>query len=413
MTANLWLPVVTASSTSLAVELAALLPPCALLELPCEVEELPPRARANLAAVSRALQWTLPGVPPPPTASSHRVGNNRDVVPRRDNGENDDVLPAREGSWNARQQQREPGPPGTGGSHVPALATTVALIKKPLVAESAPVASHDALTSLPTIAEDEALFSSEMAHAASLVHWSRHSPHTAPPPAAITAVLSAAEPTSILRATIPAELPVEAASALLTAIVARCGARVASALAETVVLTRISTLTAPAPRDLMKALVGLAEAHWRAAVPLYSLLSSETEASTVSGPTAEVLVRIAGVLDPRGAKEALLTCCSALWGEEGVRVVEALLSKCKSEVGVAAAIVAGLELNVRGMEKSLRFGKLLHVCVKDVPEIATAHADIVRRVASKSTVYLAKRAIALLAVTAVASRDSVEIGGDG
>jgi Fanconi Anaemia group E protein FANCE len=359
-----WLAIATACSTSRAVELAALLPPSIPFALPCAIEELPPRARSNLAAVSRALYWTLPGVPPPPVPSA-RVVSDQQTAQLSDNKHAPllDPRPVRE-------------------------AQNRATVDKSLGAAVVDQVQAQTPVARPTRAE--------LAHSSTLVHWAQHSPHTATPPAALTAVLSTSEPAALLRATISAELPAEATAALITAIVTGCGARVASALTETVVLIRVAALSAPAPRDLMKSIVALAEAHWRAVMPLYSLLGNERVDTPVTGPTAEVLVRIAAVLDPQGAKEALLLCCSGMWREEGVRVIEALLAKCKSEPGVAAAVVAGLEQNVQGMEKSLRFGKLLHVCCKDIPDVSTTHADVMRSIASKSTVFLAKRAIALL-----------------
>jgi hypothetical protein len=262
----------------------------------------------------------------------------------------------------------------------------------------APVAGATAVASnVPvTAAEGGEPTAADMAAAAILLQWATGSPHAPVPQAELSVVLSATGPAPLLRAALPDTLSAEGTAVLLTVIVAGCGARVASALGEAVLLPRLAALAAPAPRDLMKAIVSFAEAHWRATLPLYSLLGAAGDGQLVSGPAAEVLVRVAAVLTVQGAREALLVCCAGVWREEGVPVLEALLAKCKGEAGIAAALVSALERNVVGMEGSLRFGKLLFLCVKGVPEVCAQHSAGVRNAASKSTVFLAKRALALL-----------------
>lgn len=62
----------------------------------------------------------------------------------------------------------------------------------------------------------------------------------------------------------------------------------------------------------------------------------------------------------------------------------------------ADVFVPALARNASALEKSVRFGKLLFMLVKDVPEIKTRHRDAMETICSRSKVFLAKRALDML-----------------
>jgi Fanconi Anaemia group E protein FANCE len=395
---SVWRRIALAPTSSQAVELAALLPPETPLDLPCAVAELPPRAQKNLAAVSRALSLVLPDVPPPPpppaylaeyearqpaeaAASTAATPNNDEAAPG--GGLADGFDSPRRKQAVSRQQRPSGGAPVEYG-------------KADAARSDGSVWTADMPARAPPVFEDEDPSDAEVDAASMLKQWSVESPHAPVPALALSSVIGSGAPEKLLPAVFPDTLASESVAVALRAIVANCGARVAAALGTAVIAPRLAALTAPAPRDLMNAVVAFAEAHWRAAVPMFSLVSVTADGRGVSGPTAEVLVRVAAALSVQGASDAFRLCCGGVWREEGVPVVEALLARCKAEDGVADALVPALEKNVVGMEKSLRYGKLLFVCTKDVPGIRSTHATSMRSVVSKSTVFLSKRALALL-----------------
>lgn len=390
-----WARVARAPTPSQAVELAALLPPGTPLDLPVAVSALPPRCRHNLAAVARALSLHLPGVPPPPPPPAYAAALDASPSAQALAPAPPSTSPPRSP---APEQPASPASPPLSSSDAagaapraasPSLAAAaVGTSAAPLAATAAAAAADADKAAAPTAAEVDA--------ALALRRWATEAPHT-PAPAAALARFSAAESaTAVMRVAFPDDLPSQAAAALLAAVAAACGARTAAAAGASVVAPRLRALTAPAPRDMMAAVVAFADAHWRAAVPLFSMLGAPSAADAASGPAAEVLVRVAGALSAESAREALVLGCEGLWREEAVPVVEALLTKCSTEEGVADVLVPALERNIVGMESSIRFGKLLFVCTKNVPAIRSAHASNMRSIAGKSTVFLSKRALALL-----------------
>jgi hypothetical protein len=364
----------------MAVELAALLPPNAPLDLPCTVDTLHPRARENLVAVTRALERSLAGLPP---FSAPQAGRPQDFSLDR----------------------RMTSDPVIGNMRTPLdreLDTQIASIGRQEVvdgsgpSQSIRVGRRSEEKSWTSTGSAPVLNAENVAHVSALKRWALTSPHTPAPSDALNAFGVAVEPNALVIAAFPPDLPLEALSALLTAIAPICGARVAEVVTRCVLVHRISTLSAPAPRDFMKSMTVLVEAHWRSVLPLFDLLGVESAMKPISAPAAEVLVRIAASLGTQGAYEALVISCRGNWREEGVRVVEALLVKCKGEPGVAGPLVSAIGRNIDGLEGSLRFGKLLLTAIKDIPDLALSHADILRVVCSKSKVFLAQRALAAL-----------------
>lgn len=394
MNESLWLPVATASSTSEAVERAALIPPNAPLDLPCPPEQLSIRAKRNLETASRVLRRVLKGFPEPPRPSlpTRYSFQSPAVIQRCTSG--------REPSSCDPLQVSTRRVEGLGrNNHKNVDVQNRVLHGTPVPVEddaNAPAANaNQPLSSVSPRAENR-LSQADLTFVSALTDWARDSTHTEPPPSAIQTVASSVDPETLLPVAVPASLPTEVASTLILAIVPLCGARVASALVTKIILPRICALTTPAHRDFMKAIVSLAEAHWRACISLFCVLGQDCRDSGISGPVAEVLTRVSNSLNSEAAKQALIICSAGRWREDGVRVIEALLAKCKSEPSVGATLIKGLESNIHGMESSLRFGKLLFTAVKDVPDIAENHAETARSVASRSTVFLGKRAYALL-----------------
>lgn len=220
--------------------------------------------------------------------------------------------------------------------------------------------------------------------------WAAEAAHTTPPKEHISAI--AKHGVSLTMSAIFGNgLSLQMTAALVQPI-SEIGVRYVQSLVELVLKRCVNDLKTPAPREFMSAIVSVAERHWRAALKLFDLMRE----AVVSPPAAEVLVRVASVLQPQPARQALAVVVDGVWGEDGVRVVDTLVNVCKGEPRVATDIAKGLEKNVHGLEKSLRFGKLLLVAVRDVPNMAKEYPHIVRNVAAASKVFLAKRALSLL-----------------
>lgn len=222
-------------------------------------------------------------------------------------------------------------------------------------------------------------------HVATLRRWASESTHTEPPTEAIRSICAVP---SIAPALLPASTSTAAAAALVSATAEHGGALFAKAMCAPL-STLLRELAAPATRDLLAALEKLASLHPSSALELFHAPSTF--------PAAEALVRVAAHLPSRDAAAALQQLCDApKWGEPDVKLVDAVLAKCKNEATVVDTIVTGLERHVGQLEKSIRFGKLLLSAVRDVNGVKERHAAVVRNVASRSKVFLAKRAAALL-----------------
>lgn len=234
----------------------------------------------------------------------------------------------------------------------------------------------------------------ELKHAETLKQWASNSSHTAPPPEAVHAVSRCTAVETTLRLIVPENATSQLLGPVVRILTESIGTSFANHIVMILVEPYLKTLNAPAPRDIMDALVSFSKRHWRATLPLYDIFMQS--GSSVNGAVAEVLVRISTVLSTEGSLQAFQMCCRGLWGEDGVRVVEALLSKCKNSEGVATLLVAALQKNVIGSEKSVRFGKLLFTAAKDVPDIADEHTEAMEAVCSRCKAFLAKRALSLV-----------------
>lgn len=228
-------------------------------------------------------------------------------------------------------------------------------------------------------------------HVAELQRWARESAHVDAPETALRAVCSHGCPETGAKLLLPNGTDPCVAAALVRAVVVSGGGVFAYAVAAGPLTELLRNQRAAAPRDLIAALETLADTHPRAALALFDAASDRAAA-----PTAEALSRVAGRLQACVAKDALVNMSDAKWGEHGVRVVEALVAKARGTEDIAECVVRGLEQNVGGLEKSLRFGKLLLAAVRDVRGVKEQYAAVIRNIAVQSSVFLAKRAVAML-----------------
>lgn len=234
----------------------------------------------------------------------------------------------------------------------------------------------------------------ELKHAEALKQWASNSPHTAPPSETVHAVSRCTAVESVLRVTVPEDATSQLLGPVIRVLTESIGTSFADHVIRILVEPYMKTLSAPAPRDVMDALVAFSKRHWRATLSLYKIFMQSN--SSVNGAVAEILVRISAVISIEGSLQAFQVCCKGLWGEDGVRVVESLLSRCRNSEGVTTLLVAALQRNVIGSEKSVRFGKLLFTAAKDVPGIADEHAEAMEAVCSRCKAFLAKRALSLI-----------------
>lgn len=233
----------------------------------------------------------------------------------------------------------------------------------------------------------------EFKHAEALKQWASISPHTAPPSQAVQVVSRCTAVETILQQIVPNDTMPQLLGPIVRVLTESIGTSFANHVIIVLVKPYMKSLSAPASRDVMDALVAFSRRHWRASLVLYEVFMGRD--CSVNGAVAEILVRISAVLNAEGSLQALQACCRGTWGEDGVRVVEALLGRCKNNEGVATLLVAALQRNVIGSEKSVRFGKLLFTVVKDLPGTAK-HAEAIEAVCSRCKVFLAKRALSLV-----------------
>ncbi len=338
-----WAAVASAPTSAAAVTCAVKrVRPHDMARVPRDIEGLPARARLNVDAALRVLEiGPYAETPPTPTATVNAKPAEDRSVRRRITH----IITPAQSQSNDAEMARPPSPPKQKPTDDPALRN----------------------------------------HVANLRRWAAESAHTAPPTAAIRAVCAVPDIAPLL---LPASTSAAAAAALVSATAEHGGALFAASMCAPL-SALLRALSAPAPRDLLGALERLAALHPGSALALFH--------APGAFPAAEALARVAAHLPPRDAAAALAQLCDAgAWGEPDVKLVDAVLARCKSDPGVGDTLVAGLERHVGELEKSIRFGKLLLTAVRDVDGVKDRHAAVIRNVASRSTVFLAKRAAKLL-----------------
>lgn len=386
-----WNRILCARTTSQAIELAADIPLPQLNDtpLPLDFEQLSFHAQENARAVGRALGVRVPGLKETGWELWEETEEDREFFRDVDvNDGKDDHLDKLHGGESNSEEMEDlfddedsdvlmgddkhrskttdaTGLPGKGGR--------------------SGVDNQEAVKT-PTTEESNA--------AETLKSWAISSSHTTPPADAVEIISRSGSVPALLSIIVPKDGLPDVLAPVISAFTENAGSAFASILMNSMVIPYTNNLKAPAPRDIMQALVSFSDRHWRVGVGFYEFFSEQETA--VSGAVAEIMVRTAAVITLDGAMQGLRTWCKATWGEDGIRVIEALLARCKTEAGVAGLVVPALERNVIGSEKSVRFGKLLFTVVRDLPGIAEDFGAPLESICSRSTVFLAKRALTLL-----------------
>lgn len=402
--ASPWDRILRAHSTCVAVELAARLPVSELSnsELPLSFESLSRRSQLNVRAVRRALGVRVTGVAETgweiwqETEAELRTRTaNRTAKPtlgeKREGGSILDDEGLFEEGHSRRQNDQQVNDTACNPKEVSSSAIARNVENR---LDGTKRLKADKEGEENALEAKEAPAANEVKFAEQLSHWATSSPHAAPPKEAVQAISRSAHVPALLRIIAPHER----LASLLAPVVSVFTESVASSSAiyvvEILVVPYVNELNAPAPRDVMQATLSFAERHWRAILSLFSHVCERQ--TPVNSAVAELLVRIAAVMPAQGAMLGFRAFSQIVWGEHGIRVVEALLMKSRTEKGIAGILVPALERNGPGSEKSVRFGKLLFSCVRDVPDIASTYKDAMESICSRSKVFLAKRALAML-----------------
>lgn len=394
-----WRAILTAPSTSEAVDRAAkcALPALCETPMPCSYDELSSHAQDNARAVSRALDIKLDGVPSERwstwtnteedlrfaswwddkvsmyemralqvVAEGAKVNNESafDIVEPRRNGEGPSAsilgTPLRSAKKRKPNQERTTQPASQSGPSQP---------RKSVTAEERKAAN-------------------------SIRTWAQQSSHKDAPSEALTIVARSACSAELLKIIVPLNAASTLRATVVVAFSETGGSAMALHLITTLIIPYVNKLKAPASRELMQAIVKFAEVHWRAALLLYD--GFEGDKRKMNAAIAEILVRTAASLTDEGSLKALEMFSKSRWGEDGIRVVEALVAKCKEQWQVESILVPSMERNVIGLERSVRFGKLLFMIAKGFPNMSEENRQAMVSIAGRSTAFLAKRAVTML-----------------
>ena len=224
--------------------------------------------------------------------------------------------------------------------------------------------------------------------------WAQQYSHREAPRQAVSVVAKSPCTTQLLKTIVSSNASSTLRGTVIVAFSENGGSSVATALVTTLIVPYLNALKAPASRELMHATVKFAEVHWRPSLRLFQGYDSSKR--RLNSPVAEVLVRVCGVLSGEGALRALSLFGQSHWGENGIRVVEALLGKCKESKEVEPILIAALQRNVVGLERSVRFGKLLFTVVTRFPDLSQENRHALMSISERSSAFLAKRAVTVL-----------------
>ncbi|KAI0561045.1 hypothetical protein FGB62_94g054 [Gracilaria domingensis] len=400
MIASFWHHLLTASSASEAIDRASLhsLLDLRTSSLPIPFNEMSPNAQKNLRAICRAYEIRIGGIQSDGwelwREGANELGEwgkvDLDIRQKR----------ARVEGRKVGQTSMAPHVSKKPRAEILPLISEEALVNNKYVKErkgtDAPFEKNLSDTDNPRAerkenAGKEGLGTEEQKSAEMIRTWAGLSPHTDPPQEAVEVVLRSVEPRRVLRSIVSQDASPLIRAAVISSFTERIGTSFASAMMTEIIIPYLETLTAPAPREMMAAVVKFSAYHWRAAVALYAHFGDRDK--LINGAVAELLARVAGGLTSEAALSSLKAYSKCIWGEDGIKVIEALMAKCKNQPGVLSAIVPSLEKNVIGMEKSVRFGKLLFTTVKDFPVVENEYEQVLESVAARSKVFLAKRAL--------------------
>ncbi|CAN8062477.1 unnamed protein product [Agarophyton chilense] len=405
MSSSIWEKLLTAPSTSEAIERAS---HHSILDiqqtpLPIPFDEMSPNAQENLRAISRAFEVSLGGIEvqgwnlwtdgargmddwqmaileikqsrPRPEEdgapqSSLTISDSKTLETEKSQAVENEITPASNLAGESEEKKR-----------------------KHLLNKS----SHGSGThsSLKVSGNQKKGLDAEVKKNAELIrNWALFSPHTEPSQVAIDVLLGSAETSRILQYIVPNGSTPLMRAAVISCFTERIGSSAANVMMEETIIPYVQILKAPAPREVMTAVVNFCTFHWRAALGLYTHIAHSDQ--KVNGAIAELLARVAAGISPEAALSALKEYSRCTWGEDGIRVIEALMAKSKDQPGVVSAIAPSLEKNVIGMEKSVRFGKLLFTMVKEFPVVENEYEQVLESVAARSKVFLAKRALSYM-----------------
>lgn len=398
-----WEYILTAPNTAEAVERAVSFSVTALHDspMPWSYEELSSRARANLCAISRAHDVAITGVPPgrwsvwKSTSGDLNLSYGwEDVAVQTELEQTKEIDEEGAGNDAIEEINRDAligleKNDGLQSADKSRDDGSIAMKQKIDANEQRELISDgDGQNETPTVPS-----MTEMQAAEAVRHWALEAPHTSPPSEASGTIRQSTFACKLLTSIIKEEDAPTLRAAVIGAFSEGVGSSFANQVAKALVIPYFVTLKTPASREMMQAIVKFAELHWRASI---SLFDDQDTKGSINGAMAEVLVRVAAVMNTETAVQCLKAFCSRKWGEDGIRVVEALVAKCKEQEKVAALIVPSLERNVPGLEASVRFGKLLFTVTRDVPDIAMNHEQEMESILGRSKVFLAKRALKVL-----------------
>lgn len=226
------------------------------------------------------------------------------------------------------------------------------------------------------------------------------------------------------------QLPnVSTLASLLTALTDYVPTHLANIVYSLIIFPYLKSLTSPALRDMLNAIILFTQRHWRFASCLVF-----SPFVTVSGPNTpvlnksiiEILIKIAESSLPQPTcKQVLSSLCnpnSIAWTDPLVPLIDILVMrvtnkvKLKSEKNSATNDVAhdgldneqeinellvhimtGMEINSKNLERSVRFSKLIYNLVKDMStECRQLNQARIISICKSNKQFLAKRALTIL-----------------
>lgn len=399
-----WTGILLARTTSHAIELAADIPAPQLSDaaLPLHFADLSARAQGNARAVGRALGVRVPGLEEGAWQLWEQTEEDRAFL----RGRVEDQL-AEHSTEETEGLGVATAGEGWEGSDAESIEEHDLARKKPRTENTTPAGPDKVQNNRATSADrtpvgntpthpqlPSAPSRDETTAAQSLKAWASTSPHTKPPSEAVSIICRSPPSLSLLHLIAPKDTLPDVLAPVLIAFTQPAGPVFAASIMDALIVPYVKDLKAPAPRDVMQALISFSERHWRIAVSLFQIFGGQEK--PVNGAIAEVLVRTTTVMSGDGALQGLRAWCGASWGEDGIRVAEALLGKCKTQEEAAGLVVPALEKNVVGSEKSVRYGKLLFTVVRDLPGVAENFKDQMESICGRSSAFLARRALKVL-----------------
>lgn len=343
----MWQKLLTASSTSEAIQLATLVPLRELQRTPLPVpfSELSPNAQKNLKALCRALETSFGGI--------QDDGWDLWKDAAHDINEWDKAIEI------IKQKPLEPGqydlsevplPQDMGKKEATfsisgknGLSDARNLADGSDISTSKPSSMKDTdaiMSKRPAREKNESISAEERKSAERIRNWAQVSSHTTPPQDAIDLLSKSTDLLQILQIMVPHDVSPLVRAAVISCFTDKIGTTMANLLMNATILPYVQTLESPAPREVMKSVVRFCSFHWRSAITLYKHFAQGNQ--RVNGAVAELLSRVGSELKAEAALSALKEYRTGVWGEDGIRVVETLLSRCKEQPDVLEFLMPSL-----------------------------------------------------------------------